>query len=365
MDNKKIMIGMSGGVDSSVAALRLLEQGHEVTGLFMKNWDEDDGSEYCTAKEDLADAQQVSDKLGIELKTVNFAAEYWDNVFEDFLSEYAAGRTPNPDILCNREIKFKAFLDYATELGADYIATGHYTQIAQQHNQFQLLRGLDNNKDQSYFLYTLGQTQLSRSLFPIGNMEKPAVRELAQKAGFINSRKKDSTGICFIGERKFKDFLQRYLPAQPGLMNTPEGETIGEHQGLMYYTLGQRQGLGIGGIKSAAEEPWYVVEKNLKNNILVVAQGHDHTLMQSNTLNASQLSWVSGQAVSNSFRCTAKTRYRQKDQACQVTLIGDDHCLVQFDDPQRAVTPGQSVVFYNNEVCLGGGIIDTTSTINS
>lgn len=355
---------MSGGVDSSVAALRLLEQGHEVTGLFMKNWDEDDGSEYCTAKEDLADAQQVSDKLGIELKTVNFAAEYWDNVFEDFLSEYAAGRTPNPDILCNREIKFKAFLDYATELGADYIATGHYTQIAQQHNQFQLLRGLDNNKDQSYFLYTLGQTQLSRSLFPIGNMEKPAVRELAQKAGFINSRKKDSTGICFIGERKFKDFLQRYLPAQPGLMNTPEGETIGEHQGLMYYTLGQRQGLGIGGIKSAAEEPWYVVEKDLKNNILVVAQGHDHTLMQSNTLNASQLSWVSGQAVSNSFRCTAKTRYRQKDQACQVTLIGDDHCLVQFDDPQRAVTPGQSVVFYNNEVCLGGGIIDATSTIN-
>ncbi len=365
MDNKKIMIGMSGGVDSSVAALRLLEQGHEVTGLFMKNWDEDDGSEYCTAKEDLADAQQVSDKLGIELKTVNFAAEYWDNVFEDFLSEYAAGRTPNPDILCNREIKFKAFLDYATELGADYIATGHYAQIAQQHNQFQLLRGLDNNKDQSYFLYTLGQTQLSRSLFPIGNMEKPAVRELAQKAGFINSRKKDSTGICFIGERKFKDFLQRYLPAQPGLMNTPEGETIGEHQGLMYYTLGQRQGLGIGGIKSAAEEPWYVVEKDLKNNILVVAQGHDHTLMQSNTLNASQLSWVSGQAVSNSFRCTAKTRYRQKDQACQVTLIGDDHCLVQFDDPQRAVTPGQSVVFYNNEVCLGGGIIDSTSTINS
>lgn len=365
MDNKKIMIGISGGVDSSVAALRLLEQGHKVTGLFMKNWDEDDGSEYCTAKEDLADAQQVSDKLGIELKTVNFAAEYWDNVFEDFLSEYAAGRTPNPDILCNREIKFKAFLDYATELGADYIATGHYTQIAQQHNQFQLLRGLDNNKDQSYFLYTLGQTQLSRSLFPIGNMEKPAVRELAQKAGFINSRKKDSTGICFIGERKFKDFLQRYLPAQPGLMNTPEGETIGEHQGLMYYTLGQRQGLGIGGIKSATEEPWYVVEKNLKNNILVVAQGHDHTLMQSNTLNASQLSWVSGQAVSNSFRCTAKTRYRQKDQACQVTLIGDDHCLVQFDDPQRAVTPGQSVVFYNNEVCLGGGIIDATSTINS
>ena len=364
MNNHKVMIGMSGGVDSSVAALRLLEKGHEVTGLFMKNWDEDDGSEYCTAKEDLDDAQQVSDKLGIELKTVNFATEYWDNVFEDFLSEYAAGRTPNPDILCNREIKFKAFLDYATELGADYIATGHYTQIAQQHNKFQLLRGLDSNKDQSYFLYTLGQPQLSRSLFPIGDMEKPAVRELAQKAGFINSRKKDSTGICFIGERKFKDFLQRYLPAQPGKMNTPEGETIGEHQGLMYYTLGQRQGLGIGGIRSAAEEPWYVVEKDLINNILVVAQGHDHALMQSNILNASQVSWVDGEAISNSFRCTAKTRYRQKDQTCHVTMKDDGSCLVQFDDTQRAVTPGQSVVFYHNEICLGGGIIDTTSSIN-
>ena len=221
MSTKKIIIGMSGGVDSSVAALKLLEQGHQVTGLFMKNWDEDDGSEYCTAKEDLADAQQVCDKLGIPLKTVNFAAEYWDNVFEDFLNEYAAGRTPNPDILCNREIKFKAFLDYATTLGADYIATGHYTQIGHQHDQYQLLRGLDANKDQSYFLYTLGQYQLSHSLFPIGHMEKPAVRELAQQAGFINSRKKDSTGICFIGERKFKDFLQRYLPAQPGEMKRP------------------------------------------------------------------------------------------------------------------------------------------------
>ena len=354
------MIGMSGGVDSSVAALRLLEQGHEVTGLFMKNWDEDDGSEYCTAKEDLDDAQQVSDKLGIELKTVNFAAEYWDNVFEDFLSEYAAGRTPNPDILCNREIKFKAFLDYATQLGADYIATGHYTQIAQQDEQFQLMRGLDANKDQSYFLYTLGQTQLSRSLFPIGDMEKPAVRELAQKAGFINSRKKDSTGICFIGERKFKDFLQRYLPAQPGNMKTPDGETIGQHQGLMYYTLGQRQGLGIGGVKTAAEEPWYVVQKDLINNILVVAQGHDHPLMQSHTLNASQLSWVSADAPTAQFNCTAKTRYRQRDQTCQVTILDNGTCEVTFDNAQRAVTPGQSVVFYDNEMCLGGGIIDST-----
>lgn len=361
MNTHKVMIGMSGGVDSSVAALRLLEQGHEVTGLFMKNWDEDDGSEYCTAKEDLDDAQQVSDKLGIELKTVNFAAEYWDNVFEDFLQEYAAGRTPNPDILCNREIKFKAFLDYATQLGADYIATGHYTQIGHQNNEYQLVRGLDGNKDQSYFLYTLGQAQLSRSLFPIGDMEKPAVRELAQKAGFINSRKKDSTGICFIGERKFKDFLQRYLPAQPGDMKTPEGDLIGEHQGLMYYTLGQRQGLGIGGVKTADEAPWYVVQKDLINNILVVAQGHDHPLMQSNTLSASQLSWVSDKAPSGRFACTAKTRYRQQDQACQVTVNDDGHCDVTFDEAQRAVTPGQSVVFYGNENCLGGGIIDSTS----
>tara|TARA_R110002111_G_scaffold43425_5_gene79331 strand:+ start:1612 stop:2697 length:1086 start_codon:yes stop_codon:yes gene_type:complete len=360
MSTKKIIIGMSGGVDSSVAALKLLEQGHQVTGLFMKNWDEDDGSEYCTAKEDFADAQQVCDKLGIPLKTVNFAAEYWDNVFEDFLNEYAAGRTPNPDILCNREIKFKAFLDYATTLGADYIATGHYTQIGHQHDQYQLLRGLDANKDQSYFLYTLGQYQLSHSLFPIGHMEKPAVRELAQQAGFINSRKKDSTGICFIGERKFKDFLQRYLPAQPGEMKTPEGKTIGQHQGLMYYTLGQRQGLGIGGVKTAAEEPWYVVKKDLINNILIVAQGHDHSLMQSHTLTANQLSWVSGKAPSDVFNCTAKTRYRQKDQACQVTINADNSCLVTFDQTQRAVTPGQSVVFYNNDQCLGGGIIDST-----
>ncbi|MEH6503836.1 MAG: tRNA 2-thiouridine(34) synthase MnmA [Cycloclasticus sp.] len=364
MNSKKIIVGMSGGVDSSVAALRLLEQGHDVTGLFMKNWDEDDGSEYCTAKEDLDDAQQVCDKLGIELKTVNFAAEYWDNVFEDFLSEYAAGRTPNPDILCNREIKFKAFLDYATELGADCIATGHYTQVKQEDDRFQLIRGLDANKDQSYFLYTLGQKQLSRSLFPIGDMEKPAVRELAEKAGFVTSRKKDSTGICFIGERKFKDFLQRYLPAQPGEMQTPEGESLGKHQGLMYYTLGQRQGLGIGGVKTASEEPWYVVKKDLINNILVVAQGHDHALMQSNILNASQLSWVSGTNATSDFRCTAKTRYRQRDQACHVNVNDDGSCIVQFDEPQRAVTPGQSVVFYDNEICLGGGIIDSTSSLN-
>ena len=363
MNTKNIMIGMSGGVDSSVAALNLLEQGHQVTGLFMKNWDEDDGSEYCTAKEDLADAQQVCDQLNIPLKTVNFAAEYWDNGFENFLQEYAAGRTPNPDILCNREIKFKAFLDYATGLGADYIATGHYTQITQTDQGFQLLRGLDSNKDQSYFLYTLGQAQLKHSLFPIGAMEKPAVRALAQKAGFKNSRKKDSTGICFIGERKFKDFLQQYLPAQPGDMQTPEGVLIGQHQGLMYYTLGQRQGLGIGGVKAAPDEPWYVVKKDLVNNILIVAQGHDHPLMKSNCLSASQLSWVSGQAPAEQFSCTAKTRYRQSDQTCHVSLNKDKGCSVHFDQPQRAVTPGQSVVFYIDEICLGGGIIDSTSSI--
>ncbi|ORU92912.1 MAG: tRNA 2-thiouridine(34) synthase MnmA [Cycloclasticus sp. symbiont of Bathymodiolus heckerae] len=360
MNNNHIIVGMSGGVDSSVAALMLLEKGHQVTGLFMKNWDEDDGTEYCTAKEDLDDAQQVCDKLGIELKTVNFATEYWDNVFEDFLKEYAAGRTPNPDILCNREIKFKAFLDYATELGASHISTGHYAQIHCKDDVFQLVRGLDNNKDQSYFLYTLGQEQLSRSLFPIGHMEKPAVRELAEKAGFITSRKKDSTGICFIGERKFKDFLQQYLPAQPGEIQTPTGEKIATHQGLMYYTLGQRQGLGIGGVKNAPEEPWYVVKKDLINNILIVAQGHDHSLMQSQSLIASQLSWVGSTAPSNDFRCTAKTRYRQKDQPCHVAVNDAGDCTVKFDAPQRAVTPGQSAVFYNDEICLGGGIIDST-----
>lgn len=351
---------MSGGVDSSVAALTLIEQGHEVTGLFMKNWDEDDGSEYCTAIEDLADAQQVCNTLGIPLKTVNFATEYWDNVFENFLQEYSAGRTPNPDILCNREIKFKAFLDYATELGADYIATGHYARIINKNDQYYLARGHDSNKDQSYFLYTLGQKALSRSLFPIGEMQKPAVREIATKAGFINSRKKDSTGICFIGERKFKDFLQRYLPAQPGEMRTPEGDIIGQHQGLMYYTLGQRQGLGIGGIKTAAEEPWYVVQKDLINNFLIVAQGHDHPLMQTHHLVASQLSWTSGSARDSEFNCTAKVRYRQKDQPCHAVIHSNGECSVSFNDPQRAVTPGQSIVFYDGEICLGGGIIDST-----
>lgn len=353
---------MSGGVDSSVTALQLLEQGHQVSGLFMKNWEEDEGTEYCTAMEDLADAQQVCDKLGITLKTVNFAAEYWDEVFEVFLSEFKAGRTPNPDILCNKHVKFKAFLNYAIEdLGADYIATGHYARVAEKNDEFYLLKGIDPNKEQSYFLYTLGQKALSKTLFPIGHLHKPEIRALAKKAGFDNHKKKDSTGICFIGERKFTEFLQRYLPTQPGEMVTPEGQYIGKHQGLMYYTLGQRQGLGVGGVKNAPDEPWYVLDKDLENNQLIIGQGHDHPLLLHNTLEANQLDWCSNQALTEIILCTAKTRYRQADQACQVIPLGNDRCRVIFDQPQRAITPGQSVVFYQDEVCLGGGIIECKS----
>jgi tRNA-specific 2-thiouridylase len=357
---KNIIVGMSGGVDSSVTALQLLEQGHQVTGLFMKNWEEDDGTEYCTAMQDLADAQQVCDKLGIELKTINFAAEYWDEVFEVFLSEFQAGRTPNPDILCNKHVKFKAFLNYAIEdLGAEYIATGHYARVSEKNGEYFLLKGLDPGKEQSYFLYTLGQKQLSRTLFPIGHLHKTEIRAMAKKAGFANHKKKDSTGICFIGERKFKEFLQRYLPTQPGEMRTPEGQYIGRHQGLMYYTLGQRQGLGIGGVKDAPDEPWYVLEKDLENNVLVVGQGHDHPLMLHNVLEASQLDWCSNKPLTQPIRCRAKTRYRQPDQSCRLEPIGNDRCKAVFDQPQRAITPGQSVVFYDGEICLGGGIIES------
>lgn len=357
---KNIIVGLSGGVDSSVTALQLLEQGHQVTGLFMKNWEEDDGTEYCTAMEDLADAQQVCDKLGIELKTVNFAAEYWDEVFEVFLSEFQAGRTPNPDILCNKHVKFKAFLNYAIEdLGAEYIATGHYARVSERNGEYFLLKGLDPSKEQSYFLYTLGQKQLARTLFPIGHLHKTEIRALAKKAGFANHKKKDSTGICFIGERKFKEFLQRYLPTQPGEMRTQEGQYIGPHQGLMYYTLGQRQGLGIGGVKDAPDEPWYVLEKDLENNILIVGQGHDHPLMLHNALEASQLDWCGNRPLTKPLRCSAKTRYRQADQPCRLEPIGNDRCKAVFDQPQRAITPGQSVVFYDGEICLGGGIIES------
>jgi len=352
-----VIVGMSGGVDSSVAALQLIEQGYFVEGLFMKNWEQDDDEDFCAAAEDLKDAQQVCDQLGIKLHSVNFADQYWDRVFEHFLQEYSAGRTPNPDILCNKEIKFKAFLDYALQLGADYIATGHYVQRGEKNGKYFLLKGLDNNKDQSYFLYTLQQDQLKHSLFPVGNIEKPVVRNIAEKSGFITHDKKDSTGICFIGERKFKDFLQRFLPAQPGEIKNLQGQSIGKHHGLMYYTLGQRKGLGIGGVKNASDEPWFSVKKDLENNILYVAQGEDPALYHTH-LTASQLSWVSGSQPELPFHCKAKVRYRQEDQDCTILTIENGSARVVFETPQRAITPGQSVVFYSGNVCLGGGIID-------
>jgi tRNA-specific 2-thiouridylase len=356
----KVIVGMSGGVDSSVSAYLLQQQGYQVEGLFMKNWEEDDTDEYCAAAEDLKDAQQVCDKLGIPLHTINFAAEYWDNVFEYFLAEYKAGRTPNPDIMCNKEIKFKAFLEFACEdLGADFIATGHYVQRRLNSNgQYELLRGLDNNKDQSYFLYTLSHQQVGQTLFPVGHLEKPKVREIAEQAGLITHNKKDSTGICFIGERKFKDFLSQYLPAQPGDIETVDGKTIGRHDGLMYHTLGQRKGLHIGGQRDAGDEPWYVVDKDMQRNVLIVAQGHDHPRLKSIGLVANQLHWVNRQTIEQSFRCTAKTRYRQQDAACIVKPVDNDTVEVIFDTPQIAVTPGQSVVFYQDDICLGGGIIE-------
>ena len=356
---KKVICGMSGGVDSSVSAFILQQQGYQVEGLFMKNWEEDDDTDYCTAAADLADAQAVCDKLGIKLHKINFAAEYWDNVFEHFLTEYKAGRTPNPDILCNKEIKFKAFLEYAAEdLGANYIATGHYVRRRGADDKAQLLRGLDANKDQSYFLYTLSSKQVGQSLFPVGDIEKPIVRAIAEDLDLITAKKKDSTGICFIGERKFKDFLARYLPAQPGNIRTVEGDIIGRHDGLMYHTLGQRKGLGIGGVKGAGEEAWYVVEKDLVNNELIVAQGHDHSALLSTGLIAQQLHWVDRQPIREPLRCTVKTRYRQTDVPCTIEPIDDESIKVIFDEPQIAVTPGQSAVFYLDEVCLGGGIIE-------
>ncbi|WP_281180369.1 tRNA 2-thiouridine(34) synthase MnmA [Terasakiispira papahanaumokuakeensis] len=357
----KVIVGMSGGVDSSVSALLLQQQGYQVEGLFMKNWEEDDGTEYCTAKEDYADAQAVCDKLGIHLHAANFSAEYWDNVFEHFLSEYKAGRTPNPDILCNREIKFKAFLEYARMLGADLIATGHYVRRGtDEDGQALLLKGLDPNKDQSYFLCAVGQAEIGMSLFPVGELEKPAVRALAERHGLITAKKKDSTGICFIGERRFRDFLKQYLPAQPGKIVTPEGDIIGDHMGLMYYTIGQRQGLGIGGLKHYSEDPWFVAEKDLENNRLIAVQGTDHPLLFTRGLASEIPDWVAGQAPAEHFHCTAKVRYRQTDQPCQVTMHDDGTCEVVFDEPQRAVTPGQSVVFYQGERCLGGAVIAHT-----
>ncbi|TKI07726.1 tRNA 2-thiouridine(34) synthase MnmA [Martelella alba] len=356
----KVIVGMSGGVDSSVSAYLLQQQGYQVEGLFMKNWEEDDNEEYCTAASDLADAQAVCDRLGITLHTVNFAAEYWDNVFELFLSEYRAGRTPNPDVLCNKEIKFKAFLEFAAEdLGADFIATGHYVRRDDSERHSRLLRGLDANKDQSYFLYTLGERQLAQCLFPVGALEKPEVRRIARELGLATAAKKDSTGICFIGERKFRDFLSRYLPARPGKIVTVDGQPMGEHQGLMYHTLGQRKGLGIGGTREGSEDPWYVVDKRVEDNILVVAQGHEHPQLMSTGLTAGQLHWVDGRPLVGALRCAVKTRYRQPDIACLVEPRDEGRVQVTFDEPVAAVTPGQSAVFYLGEQCLGGGVIET------
>ena len=359
MNKKRIFVGISGGVDSSVVALLLKQQGHQVEGLFMKNWEEDDSEGVCTAADDLRDAQSVCDKLDIPLHTVNFASEYWDNVFQHFLAEYRAGRTPNPDILCNREIKFKVFWQHAKDLGAELMATGHYVQTKVVAGEQQLLKGADHNKDQSYFLYTLGQSQLANSVFPIGHLQKPVVRQLAKEAGLITENKKDSTGICFIGERHFKSFLSRYLPAQQGAIVTDTGETIGQHDGLMYYTLGQRQGLGIGGQKKFSDLPWYVAKKDLVNNQLIVVQGGDHPLMLSDSLTADELTWVSGNAPALPYHCQAKIRYRQAVQNCQLLPNPDKphQITVTFEKSQRAVTAGQSIVFYQNDRCLGGGVI--------
>lgn len=363
--NTRVIVGMSGGVDSSVSALLLLQQGYQVEGLFMKNWDEDDGTEYCTAKMDLADAQAVCDKLGITLHTANFAAEYWDNVFEHFLTEYRAGRTPNPDILCNREIKFKVFLEYAKILGADFIATGHYAQTRskQQENKSitYLCKGLDTSKDQSYFLHAVSEEALEKTLFPIGKLEKKAVRHIAQEHDLVTHNKKDSTGICFIGERRFKDFLQQYLPAQPGPIQSLDGRVLGQHQGLMYHTIGQRQGLGIGGISGANEEPWYVIRKDLVNNVLIVGQGGDNPALFAKSLNTEASYWINQVPSHSEFRCTAKTRYRQADQWCTVHMGDNGYLKVVFDEPQRAITPGQSLVLYQGDICLGGAVINCAS----
>ncbi len=350
---------MSGGVDSSLSAVLLVQQGYDVQGVFMQNWDDDD--EFCTARQDYKDALAVCRKVGISLKTINFAREYWDNVFEHFLKEYASGRTPNPDILCNKEIKFKAFLHWAKDQGADYIATGHYVRAQQKNKSYQLVRGVDDNKDQSYFLYTVGQEALSQSLFPIGGMKKSEVRNLAKKNGLHVFSKKDSTGICFIGERKFNEFLSEYLPNSPGKISSDSGEVLGSHQGLMYYTIGQRQGLGIGGRKNSKEGAWYVIDKNLKENELIIGQGHDHPALFFNTLYASQVSWIQESSPSTDITCTAKVRYRQNDIPCYVQTLEDNKLRVHFTKPVRAITPGQAVVFYQNEICLGGATIDFIS----
>lgn len=358
MKKQRVIVGLSGGVDSSVAALLLKKQGYEVEGLFMKNWEEDDTEDYCSASVDVTDAQAVCDHLSIRLHTINFAAEYWDNVFSYFLKEYQSGRTPNPDILCNKEIKFKTFLDYALAQGADFIATGHYAGKAFKDNGHQLLKSTDINKDQTYFLYTLGQKQLSKTLFPLTAFTKPEIRRIAKEAGLPNHNKKDSTGICFIGERKFKRFLENYLPTQPGPIETQEGKNIGQHDGLMFYTIGQRQGLGIGGLKETELTPWYVADKVLERNALIVVQGREHPSLHANALICTQPHWISEETPTFPLTCTAKIRYRQTETTCTlVPLSTENEIRVEFEQAQWAITPGQSIVFYQDESCLGGGVI--------
>ncbi|MEM8844197.1 MAG: tRNA 2-thiouridine(34) synthase MnmA [Pseudomonadota bacterium] len=351
-----IVVGLSGGVDSAIAAYLLKKDGHKVDAIFMKNWEEDDSEEHCSAAQDLEDAELVCEKLGLSLRAVNFSTEYWDYVFEYFLAEHKAGRTPNPDILCNTEIKFKAFLDYATELGAEKIATGHYARLSEHNNNFQLLMATDTNKDQSYFLHGLNQQQLSHSMFPLGNLTKPQVRQLAQELNLTVADKKDSTGICFIGERKFRDFLMNYLEDIQGDILDTEGNILGKHQGVTFFTIGQRQGLGIGGLANSNDEPWYVVDKNMKRNELIVAQGNEHPYLFNSSLMLENMHWIDKQ-VSSPTSVTAKIRYRQAPQPCKINLINDHNHQLDFDTPQRAVTPGQYAVLYDGEVCLGGGII--------
>ncbi|WP_050477433.1 tRNA 2-thiouridine(34) synthase MnmA [Herbaspirillum rhizosphaerae] len=363
MAKKKVVIGMSGGVDSSVSAWLLKEQGYEVIGLFMKNWEDDDDSEYCSTRQDWIDAASVADVVGVDIEAVNFAAEYKDRVFAEFLREYQAGRTPNPDVLCNAEIKFKAFLDHAMLLGADLIATGHYARVRENPTgKFELMKAVDASKDQSYFLHRLNQAQLSKTLFPLGEIHKTEVRKIAEQLKLPNATKKDSTGICFIGERPFREFLNRYLSYKPGPMKTPEGDIVGEHVGLSFYTLGQRKGIGLGGIKAhqnadGNSDAWYVARKDVENNTLYIVQGHDHPWLLSSQLGASQISWVAGEAP-DMAALSAKTRYRQADVPCSFNDDGARFDL-RFADPQWAVTPGQSAVLYQGDVCLGGGIIES------
>ena len=371
MKRERIVIGLSGGVDSAIAAWLLKRQGHEVVGLFMKNWEDDDDAEYCSTRQDLVDVASVCDVIGIDLEVVNFSKEYKDRVFADFLREYEAGRTPNPDILCNSEIKFRCFLDHAMQLGADRIATGHYAQVREWESdgrrEFQLLKAEDGTKDQSYFLHRLNQSQLARTLFPVGHLRKTQVREIARAIGLPNAAKRDSTGICFIGERPFRDFLNRYLPMKPGPIRAPDGRVVGEHVGLAFYTLGQRKGIGIGGVKEskstkggAEHVPWFVARKDMASNTLYVVQGHDHPWLLSPALRASDLSWVAGHAPA-AGAYAAKTRYRQSDAPCTLRATATDATTelhLHFSTPQWAVTPGQSAVVYDGEVCLGGGVIE-------